>query len=77
LTAIKPGVVAIFSGTFSMQRREISLGWFFRYMSSGYGTLVVKPKLQFGTRWEIILPLESGNGMVQCRYGGEYRESCA
>ena len=44
------------------------------HMSSGYGTLVVKPKLQLGERWEIALPLESGNGMVQYRYGGEYRE---
>lgn len=44
------------------------------HMSSGYGTLVVKPKLQLGERWEIGLPLESGNGMVQYRYGGEYRE---
>ena len=44
------------------------------HMSSGYGTLVVKPKLQLGERWEIGLPLESGNGTVQYRYGGEYRE---
>jgi hypothetical protein len=44
------------------------------HMSSGYGTLVVKPKLQLGPRWEIGLPLESGNGMVQYRYTGEYRE---
>lgn len=44
------------------------------HMSSGYGTLVVKPKLPLGRRWEIGLPLESGNGMVQYRYGGEYRE---
>lgn len=44
------------------------------HMSSGYGTLVVKPKLQLGERWEIAVPLENGNGMVQYRYGGEYRE---
>ncbi|MDA3951583.1 MAG: hypothetical protein PF508_20415 [Spirochaeta sp.] len=44
------------------------------HMSSGYGTLVVKPKLQLGTRWEIGFPLESGNGVLQYRYGGEYRE---
>ena len=44
------------------------------HMSSGYGTLVLKPKLQLGERWEIGLPLESGNGLVQYRYLGEYRE---
>jgi len=44
------------------------------HMSSGYGTLVIKPKLKLGTRWEIGFPLESGNGLVQYRYNGEYRE---
>jgi hypothetical protein len=44
------------------------------HMSSGYGTLVVKPKLQLGKRWEIGCPLETGNGLVQYRYLGEYRE---
>lgn len=44
------------------------------HMSSGYGTLVVKPKLHLGTRWEIGLPVESGSGVVQYRYAGEYRE---
>lgn len=44
------------------------------HMSSGYGTLVVKPKLKLGKRWEIGFPLESGSGMVQYRYNEEYRE---
>jgi len=44
------------------------------HMSSGYGTLVVKPKVPLGTRWEIGLPVESGSGVVQYRYAGEYRE---
>ena len=44
------------------------------HMSSGYGTLVIKPKLTFGKRWEIGFPLESGNGLLQYRYLGEYRE---
>ena len=44
------------------------------HMSSGYGTLVIKPKLQLGKRWEIAFPLESGNGMLQYRYDGKYRK---
>jgi len=44
------------------------------HMTSSYGTLVVKPKLTLGKRWEICFPLESGNGIVQYRYTGEYRD---
>ncbi len=44
------------------------------HLTSGYGTLVVKPKFSLGKRWEIAFPLETGNGMLQYRYTGEYRE---
>jgi hypothetical protein len=44
------------------------------HMSSGYGTLVIKPKLPLGTRFELAFPLESGNGLLQYRYNGDYRE---
>lgn len=44
------------------------------HMSSGYGTLVIKPKLKLGERWEIGFPLESGSGVVQYRYSREYQE---
>lgn len=44
------------------------------HMSSGYGTLVIKPKLSLTERIEIALPIESGNGLLQYRYDGEYRQ---
>jgi hypothetical protein len=44
------------------------------HMSSGYGTLVVKPGVQLGEAWKIGFPIESGNGTVQYRYAGKYRE---
>jgi len=44
------------------------------HMSSGYGTLVIKPKFSIGEMWEIGFPLETGNGLIQYRYNGEYRE---
>jgi hypothetical protein len=44
------------------------------HMSSGYGTLVIKPKITLGKRWELGFPLETGNGLIQYRYNGEYRE---
>ena len=44
------------------------------HMSSAFGTLVVKPKVKIGERVEIGFPLESGNGLIQYRYNGEYRE---
>jgi len=44
------------------------------HLTSGYSALLVKPKFRIGERLEIGLPLETGTGLLQYRYMGEYRE---
>lgn len=44
------------------------------HMSSGFSTLVLSPKIGLGQRFELALPLETGSGILQYRYDGEYRE---
>jgi len=44
------------------------------HMESGYSALLIKPKLQVNEWLEIGLPLETGTGLLQYRYTGDYRE---
>ncbi|MCF7915796.1 MAG: Ail/Lom family outer membrane beta-barrel protein [Spirochaetaceae bacterium] len=44
------------------------------HLESGYSALLIKPKLRVNEWLEIGLPLETGNGLLQYRYTGEYRE---
>ena len=44
------------------------------HMESGYSALLIKPKFRIGERLEIGLPLETGTGLLQYRYTGDYRE---
>ena len=44
------------------------------HMESGYSALLIKPKLRINEWLEIGLPLETGSGLLQYRYTGDYRE---
>ncbi len=44
------------------------------HLEAGYGALLVRPKFRLSDRWEIALPLESGNGILMYRYNHEYQE---
>lgn len=44
------------------------------HLESGYSALLIKPKLRVSEWLEIGLPIETGTGLLQYRYTGDYRE---